>query len=108
MRYQKLEIEKKAVLNIKRRKSSPCFVNTTNHLLSCDGRTHVRYLFGVEKTVINKHPFRSKKKKSKTRLEEEEIRVSSRLPVSPIAIKKTKGYQKMYINFQKKIYAKIF
>lgn len=50
----------------------------------------MRYLFGVEKTVINKHPFRSKKKKSKTRLEEEEIRVSSRLPVSPIAIIKKK------------------
>lgn len=69
----------------------------------------MRYLFGVEKNCHQQTSFPVEEKKSKTRLEEEEIRVSSRLPVSPIAIKKkNKGYQKMYINFQKKIYVEKF
>lgn len=70
--------------------------NTCAIFIWCGKNCHQQTSFPVEE------------KKSKTRLEEEEIRVSSRLPVSPIAIKKNKGYQKMYINFQKKIYVEKF
>lgn len=70
--------------------------NTCAIFIWCGKNCHQQTSFPVEE------------KKSKTRLEEEEIRVSSRLPVSPTAIKKNKGYQKMYINFQKKIYVEKF
>lgn len=52
--------------------------NTCAIFIWCGKNCHQQTSFPVEE------------KKSKTRLEEEEIRVSSRLPVSPIAIKKKK------------------